>query len=51
MLYGYLNFLVSDIFYSFFPFNQRIIESNYFLIRKSNVLNFFWKKQRVDSFH
>jgi hypothetical protein len=50
MLYGYLNFLISNSFYSFFFFNQRIIESNYFKIRKSNVLNIFEKTKESTVF-
>jgi hypothetical protein len=50
MLYGYLNFLISNSVYSFFLFNQRIIESNYFKIRKSNVLNIFEKTKESTVF-
>jgi len=49
MLYGYLNFLISNSFYFFF-FIQRIIESKYLKIRKSNVLNIFGKTKESTVF-
>jgi hypothetical protein len=50
MLYGYLNFLLSNSFYSFIFLNQRIIDSNYFRIRKSNVLNIVEKNKESTVF-